>query len=235
MHRLTWLAALLFLSASTAPALGQADLDSTRVDPAHHKVVFENDQVRVLRWTIPVGDKTLNHSHPRNVNIDLADYNGRVTTPDGKTGEVHAKAGSVTWREAGIHVVENIGKEPMVGIIIEPKQPASARPAGSPDPIAVDPQHQKVEFENDQLRVIRERRSGTIPMHGHPDNVQVLLTDMNVVLTAPDGTAQPVTARAGEVRWRPVSQHAGKVVGDKPFEQIVVEMKGAPGAGAGRK
>jgi hypothetical protein len=30
------------------------------------------------------------------------------------------------------------------GIIIEPKKPASARPTGSADPAAVDPQHQKV-------------------------------------------------------------------------------------------
>jgi hypothetical protein len=78
---------------------------------------------------IPVGDKTLNHSHPDNLNICLTDYNGRVTTPDGKAFDVHLKAGSVTWRKAGVHVVENIGSQPMEGIIVEPKQQASARPA----------------------------------------------------------------------------------------------------------
>ncbi len=106
------------------------DLDSVTVDPAHHKVVFENEQVRVVRWVVPAGDKTLKHSHPNNLNINLTDYNGRVTMPEGKTSEVHAKAGSVSWRQAGIHVVENIGSQPMEGIIVEPKKPASARPAG---------------------------------------------------------------------------------------------------------
>ncbi len=106
------------------------DLDCVKVDPAHHKVVFENDEVRVVRWVLPVGDKTLNHFHPNNLNISLTDYNGRVTTPDGKTSEVHAKAGSLTWRQALIHVVENIGNQLMEGIIVEPKKPASARPAG---------------------------------------------------------------------------------------------------------
>jgi hypothetical protein len=159
-------------------------------------------------------------SYPNNLSIVLTDYNGKVTTPDGKTNEVHFKAGSATWREAGTHVVENIGKEPMVGIIVEPKKPASARPAGSADPVVVDPKHQKVEFENEQIRVIRERQTGSFPKHGHPDNVQVLLTDLNVSLTTADGKTQTVTGKAGEVRWRAATQHGGKILGDKPLEQI---------------
>lgn len=103
------------------------ELDSVKVDPAHHKVVFENDHVRVVRWVVAVSDKTLKHSHPDNLNINLTDYNGRVTTPERQDYEMHAQAGSVSWRQAGIHVVENIGSQPMEGIIVEPKEPASAR------------------------------------------------------------------------------------------------------------
>jgi quercetin dioxygenase-like cupin family protein len=137
-----WLVALLFsLMLVHIPALAQDNLDSTKVDSKHHWVVFENDQVRVVHWAIPAGDKTLLHSHPTNLNIALTDYNGKVTTPDGKTSEVHAKAGSVTWRQAGSHVVENLTSQPMEGIIVEPKKPASARPAGSQDPIAGGPKH----------------------------------------------------------------------------------------------
>ncbi len=235
MRLLTWLTALLFVPVLGLSAIAQGALDSIKVDPTHHQVVFENDQVRVVRWVIPVGDKTLNHSHPNNLSIALTDYDGRATTPDGRTNEVHLKAGSVTWREAGIHFVENIGKEPMVGIIVEPKKPASARPAGSPDPVAVDPQHEKVEFENAEIRVIRERQSGSFPMHGHPDNVQVLLTDLNATLTTADGTTQTVTGKAGETRWRSATQHAGRIVGHQPLEQIVVEMKGTPSAPTVRK
>lgn len=230
MRLLTWLATLLLALAVTVPAVAQHDLDSIKVDPAHHQVVFENDQVRVVRWVIPAGDKTLNHSHPNNLNVVLTDYNAKVTTPDGKTADVHLKAGSTTWREAGAHLVENLGKTPMTGIIIEPKKPASARPTGSADPAAVDPQHQKVQFENEQIRVIRERQSGSFPKHGHPDNVQVLLTDMNGSLTTGDGKTQTVTGKAGDVRWRSATEHVGKNLASQPFEQIVIEMKGAPGA-----
>ena len=126
----TSLTALLFALTLAVPSLAQDNLDSTKVDPAHHKVVFENDEVRVVRWVIPVGDKTLMHSHPDSLIVDLTDYNGRVTTPDGKTFDVHDKAGSVTWRPAVTHVVENIGTQPMEGLIVEPKNPASAPSAG---------------------------------------------------------------------------------------------------------
>ena len=234
MRYLTNLTTLLFVQALAVSALAQDDLDSVKVDPAHHKVVFENDQVRVLRWVIPAGDKTLNHSHHNNLSVALTDYNGKVTTPGGTTSGVHLKAGSANWREAGIHLVENVGKEPMVGILVEPKKPASARPTGSADPIAVDPQHQKVEFENEQIRVIRERQSGSFLMHGHPDNVQVLLTDVNATLTTGDGKIQAFTGKAGEVRWRSATQHAGKILGDKPMEQIIVEMKGIASAPKGK-
>ncbi len=102
------------------------DLDAVKVDPAHHKVVFENDQIRVVRWVISPGDKTGKHSHPANLNVLLTDYDARVTAADGKSAEVHSKAGSTTWRDAGTHVVENISQHPMEGIIVEPKKATAA-------------------------------------------------------------------------------------------------------------
>ncbi len=224
-----------WLACATAPlfaltlAVFAQDIEAVKVDPAHHTVIYENDQVRVVRWVILPGNRTLNHSHPNSFNINLTDYNGRVTTPEGRTFEVHDKAGSVSWRPALVHVVENLGNQSMEGIIIEPKNPASARPAGSADPVAVDPEHQTVAFENEQIRVIREtREGGTTPMHGHPDNVQVLLTDMRWNITGADGKTETVSGKAGEVRWRLATQHIAEALGDSPIEQIVVEMKGVP-------
>lgn len=224
MHILTWLFALP--GALIAPQKVERDeLDAIQVDPGRHKVVLENEQVRVVRWTLPPGDTTLKHSHPDSLNINLTDYNGRVKTPSATT-EVQDKAGSLAWRPALIHEVKNIGKLPMEGILVEPKKPASARPAGSADPAAADPDHQKVEFENERIRVIREHyRSGEkVVPHGHPDNVQVLLTDLEGQLTS-DGKTSVVTGRAGEVLWRGALEHSGRIL-DMPLEQVVIEMKG---------
>ncbi len=216
-----------FLLALTLAAFAQ-DIDSVKVDSAHHTIICENDQVRVVRWVIPLGEKTLNHSHPNSLNINVTDYNGRVTTPEGTTFEVHEKAGSVSWRPALIHVVENLGSRPMEGVIVEPKKPASARPMGSQDPVVVDSEHQSVVFENEQIRVIREhRKGGKSPMHGHPDNVQVLLTDARWNITTADRGTEAIAGKAGEVHWRTATQHIGEALSDTPVEQVVVEMKGA--------
>jgi len=91
-------------------------------------VEFENDQIRVVRWVVSPGDKTAKHSHPASLIVLLTDYDGRVTTADGKSTEAHFKAGAAMWREALTHVVENIGQHPMEGIIVEPKKAASPRP-----------------------------------------------------------------------------------------------------------
>ena len=41
------------------------DLDGVTVAPNYHRVIFENDQVRVLETTIAAGEKTPIHTHLR--------------------------------------------------------------------------------------------------------------------------------------------------------------------------
>jgi quercetin dioxygenase-like cupin family protein len=235
MRLLTWITALIFglamVCLGASPAAAQ-DLDSVKADAAHHKVEFENEQVRVVRYRIAPADKTANHSHPNNVNILLTDLNAKFTTPDGKTAEVHGKAGAAAWRASTTHVVENTGDKPIEGFLVEPKKPSSALPAGALDVVAADQKHSKVEFENDQLRVIRYHYDpgDKSPMHGHPDNVQVMLTDAKANVTTPDGKTAPSGGKAGEARWRQAGQHWVQNTGDKAFEGILVEMKGAPGS-----
>ena len=229
-----WITALIFGLAlacrGTSPAAAQ-DLDSVKADAAHHALELENEQVRVVRYRIAPGDKTANHSHPNNVNIPLTDVNAKITTLDGKTTEVHGKAGAVAWRGATTHVVENTGDKPIEGILVEPKQPSSALPAGAVDEATADPKHAKMEFENDQVRVVRYHYEPgeKSAMHGHPDNVQVFLTDSKANVTTPDGKTAPTSGKAGEARWRQATQHSVQNTGDKAFEGILVEMKGAPG------
>ncbi len=113
-------AALLWMAV---PAAAQ---DPVKVDPAHHKVEFENDQVRVLRVTLAPGEKTPAHSHPGGVAVFLNDSKNRLTV-DGKSEEPPRKAGSVVELKAVTHVVENVGTTPSEVIVIELKgKPAAA-------------------------------------------------------------------------------------------------------------
>ncbi len=96
------------------------------------------------------------------------------------------------------------------------------------DPVKVDPKHYKVEFENDQVRVLRIQYGPgeKSVMHSHPDSVAVFLTDHHVKFTYPDGKSEEVTAKTGQARWTPSGPHLPENIGDKPFELILVELKG---------
>ena len=95
------------------------------------------------------------------------------------------------------------------------------------DAVKVDPKHYKVEFENDQVRVLRITYGPgeKSVMHEHPDAVAIFLTDVDGKFTFPDGTTQENKPTAGMTLWTPAGKHLPENVGDKPFELILVEMK----------
>src|ERR1700680_4612662 len=70
----------------------------------------------------------------------------------------------------------------------------TAATASAQDATKVDPKHYKVEFENDQVRVLRisygpHEKS---VMHSHPAGLVVYLTDARGKITTPDGKSQHV-------------------------------------------
>jgi len=95
------------------------------------------------------------------------------------------------------------------------------------DAVKVDPKHYKVEFENDQVRVLRITYGPgeKSVMHEHPDGYAVFLTDQNGKFTLPDGKTQKVMQKAGSTLWNPAGKHLPENTGDKPFELILVELK----------
>jgi hypothetical protein len=72
------------------------------------------------------------------------------------------------------------------------------------DPTILDPQHFKVEFENEYVRVVRVKPEPGIQLthtHPAPGAVIVQLTDQDMRLTSPDGATRLVSYKAGDVRW----------------------------------
>src|ERR1700682_1954984 len=106
-------------------------------------------------------------------------------------------------------------------------QVMATAPAMAQDPVKVDAKHYKVEFENDQVRVLRIKYGPheKSVMHGHPASVAVFLTDGTVKFTLPDGKTNYIDVKEGRVQWEAGSQHLPENVGDKPFELILVELK----------
>jgi len=232
MRRALFLAGLLCLAASTGLAQ-----DPAKVDPQHCKVEFENAQVRVLRWHSGPHDKGPMHEHPAYVSIFLTDGHTRLTLPDGKTKEVETKAGQTSWNEPQKHSWENLSDSATENIQVELKgKPVATRPAiqSALDPVKLDPEHYKVEFENDQVRVVRwnygPHYKGT--MHEHPAFVGVALTDIHLKITFPDGKTEERHPKAGATRWNAGEKHTGENLSDKAIGGILVELKGKGAAAA---
>lgn len=125
MRQILILVALVCLGVSTASAQ-----DPVKVDPQHHKVEFENAQVRVLRVSIGPHEKTATHEHPNSVVVFLTDSSNKVTPVGGQPRETKDKLGQVTWLAGEKHVVENMGDKPFEAILVELKaKRATAKPA----------------------------------------------------------------------------------------------------------
>lgn len=83
--------------------------DIVKISPEIHKVLFENDQIRVLKVTVKPGDKVGMHRNPENVNYILKPGTLRFTNPDGSTMDVDLTEGQVIPAPESSHAVENIG------------------------------------------------------------------------------------------------------------------------------
>jgi quercetin dioxygenase-like cupin family protein len=141
------------------------------------------------------------------------------------------KAGEAKWSPAGgKHIAEIVSDNPVTIVEVELKKPGDpAKKATAPlDPVKVDPTEYKIEFENDQVRVLHVKIAAghTTPMHEHSLNrVVAYLTDQKIRVTQPDGKSDVVERKAGEVGWAGPAKHKEENLNKTPFEVMVVELK----------
>ena len=104
---------------------------------------------------------------------------------------------------------------------------ACAVPALAQDPVKVDPNHYKVEFENAQVRVLRVKVGGgeKSVMHRHPNAVAIFQTNGRVKFTFPDGKTEERDIVAGTTLWTPAITHLPENIGSEAFEVVLVELK----------
>jgi oxalate decarboxylase/phosphoglucose isomerase-like protein (cupin superfamily) len=196
------------------------------------RVKIDNDAVRVLNVVDQPHTPSGLHRHEVNrVMIYLTAGDLTVRYQDGKVDQQHWKAGQVAWSPAGgLHISENVGSAPLHIIEVELKKPASTTPARNPrlDPVAIDPKHNILLFENGQVRVFRSIREAgaTEMMHQHAGTgrVGVFLTDLNATVKLADGTSNALHVKAGDVSWSGPVTHATSNLGPGKLEMIVVEV-----------
>jgi hypothetical protein len=197
-------------------------------------VKVDNDSVRVLKAVEEPHQKTALHQHEFNrvmIYLDASDL--AITHEDGRVEKQHWKSGDVEWSPAGgKHTSENLGMRPVRIVEVELKQAAPKIPVrrvAALDPVAIDPKHNVLLLENEQVRVFRSWREPgaqeTMHEHAGTGRVAVLLTDLDATVRSDYGTSNPVHAPAGDALWSGPITHATKNLGRAKFEMIVVEVK----------
>jgi beta-alanine degradation protein BauB len=95
------------------------------------------------------------------------------------------------------------------------------------DPVTVDPDHYRVESEDDQVRILRIHYPAKAKsvMHGHPASVAIFLTDGECRFTYPDGKTEDHKLKAGQTMVMPAMEHLPENTGTKAFDVILVELK----------
>jgi quercetin dioxygenase-like cupin family protein len=88
----------------------------------------------------------------------------------------------------------------------------------------------KAEIENDWVRVLRVKRGphGKAPMRQHPASVVVFLTGYHQKLTGPEGQAQEIARKAGDVAFFEALKYSEENLSDQPLEAVMVELKPRP-------
>ena len=166
-----------------------------------HKVVFENDLVRVIDAALPVGHATLYHTHARD-NVPVAVAGGRVATVGfgGEPVESAVTVGQVSFAAGGYtHIVRNAGTTPLHFIDVELRTsapPAGAVPQAAPPSL---PGH-ALALANTRVRVHRVvvAPGRRFEAHRHIGPLLEVVASGDLVA---HGVASPSSTRAGEYRW----------------------------------
>ena len=115
-----------------SPIAKQPDpLDALIAAPDHHRLILENESVRVLDTSIPPGSTTPLHTHvwPSVLHVlswssfVRRDETGNVLLDSRSVPELAASPGTIWSGPLGPHTLENVGTTTLHVIAIEIKRP----------------------------------------------------------------------------------------------------------------
>jgi len=210
--------------------------DAVAVDPDVHRVIIDNEHIRVFDARASRGTKSPMHTHPPMVLVSIGKARVRATLADGKSQLFDLDPGQVRWVQDAKHSWELLaGELHAIGVEIKSAQGEGAAPAIERSPIdsaAVDPEAHHVLFENAHVRVFEGRTSHgrSSPMHSHPPTLLISQDWIRLVLTLPDGKSMVHDLHPGQALWVPEGgTHSWKAVAGSG-RVIAVEVKSAQAA-----
>jgi quercetin dioxygenase-like cupin family protein len=117
------LSVIALLLPVSSLVLAQNAPPTYQADPDVYKVVFEDQNLRVIAATWKKGATDKSHSHPvPSVIYALTDCSLRVTAPDGTKRDLNSKAGSsMAVAITASHSAENVGAADCQAVFVERK------------------------------------------------------------------------------------------------------------------
>lgn len=103
------------------------------------------------------------------------------------------------------------------------------------DPVESNPEHYRVLWENDFVRVLEytDVPGSKTTVHDHPNSVMVTLSGFRRRLSVAGRTFE-TELEAGQAVWLPAQRHAGENIGETPTRTVFIELKGvAAGTASG--
>lgn len=217
------------LSGGIAYSIAVSAADDLEADPGHHKLEFENAYFRVNRGIFGPGEIAADFFDAEGVVlVALTPMRMRLHLPDGKSVDPPpVPAGAAVWAPPGRIRPQNLLDQRLEFVIVIPRGENGASSRVGADPLAVDPEHWRVEVDNEAVRALHYRGDprGKGVLHGHPAHVVVFLTDAKTLVDQPDGGTFLSVRRAGEAIGVPAGEHAPENLLDEPVEVILIERK----------
>ncbi len=100
-----------------------------------------------------------------------------------------------------------------------------ASPLFAQDMAKVASKNVKVVLDNDKVRVfdVQLKAGEKLPMHSHPSNLVIPITNGKVKTTMSDGKVKEVEFKVGDARWSDAVTHSNEAVTDNHV--MVIELK----------
>jgi hypothetical protein len=220
--------ALLLPGELNAAGCGQIKVDATDAvvaAPENHKVILENDAVRILEAAVPIHSKEVPHTH------FWPSVFFEQTSPKNEPW----KTLNIRWSEGGASKGFPDSDHDRHNLLIEIKnvdcKPASLADLPSTDAVKAHDPNITVVIENDYVRVLSVRipPGGKEPWHTHTwPAVVVYFSLPPSVRYSPDGTKTPkAELKQLEVRYEADSQplHSIENLGKVVYQAYRIELK----------
>lgn len=192
-----------------------------------HKIVFENQFVRVIDAALPPGDTTLFHTHSRdNVPVAITSGRMRVQNLGAEASESPVEAGQVWFAKASYtHQIRNLSETALRFIDAEI---VSSAGNALDAPKLEETSHIKLEMENDQVRIYRvELAAGeSTGMHSHSlPRLSVAIKAAKIQTASAQGRIEALQLEPANFSWHSPGPHSVENIGRGSYQAIEIEWK----------